>query len=101
MRRTAPRPLAPALERALTAAAPPTLLGRVQRCWEQALGDRLAAAATPVAEREGTVTVACGSAVWAHELDLLSSDLVERLNAALGARAVARLRFVTRSGGDS
>ena len=32
----------------------------------------------------GVVTVACASAVWAQELDLLSERVVERLNEALG-----------------
>jgi len=42
------------------------------------------------------VTVACHSATWAQELDLLGPELLERLNAALaeaGSPAVARLRF--------
>jgi hypothetical protein len=36
--------------------------------------------------------VACDSAVLAHELDLMSELVVERLNAALGRPAVKRLR---------
>ena len=46
----------------------------------------------PVAERAGIVTVACASAVWAQELDLLSERVVERLNAELGRPAVQGLR---------
>jgi hypothetical protein len=44
------------------------------------------------------VTIACRSAVWAQELELLSGDLLERLNGALGTpgepRPVTSLRFV-------
>ena len=48
-------------------------------------------------ERDGEVTVACASAVWAQELDLLSERVVERLNEALGRPAVRRLRAQARS----
>ena len=61
-----------------------TLLAEVQRAWPSAAGDAFAAQAQPVAERGGVVTVACASAVWAQELDLISERVVERLNA--GAR---------------
>jgi predicted nucleic acid-binding Zn ribbon protein len=53
-----------------------------------------------VAERDGVVTIACRSATWAQELDLLQQQLLERLNGALseGDRgadhpAVRALRF--------
>jgi len=45
----------------------------------------VAAEASPVSERDGLVTVACRSATWAQELDLLQSELLERLNAAVFA----------------
>jgi len=95
MRRPAPRPLAAALSCAAEAAAPATLLARVQACWPGAVGEAIAAEATPVAERAGTVTVNCRSAVWASELELLAPDLVARLNEALGDQRpgpVTRLR---------
>jgi hypothetical protein len=46
-------------------------------------GEAVAAEANPVSERAGLVTVACRSATWAQELDLLQSELLERLNAAI------------------
>jgi predicted nucleic acid-binding Zn ribbon protein len=91
MRRRSPRPVGIALEAATAALAPPTLLAEVQRAWPEAAGS-FAAAAEPVAERDGVLTVACTSAVWAQELDLLSERVLERLNAALGRPAVRRLR---------
>ena len=100
MRRVAPRPLARALEGAVRRAEPPTLLARVQASWVAAAGPGLAAAATPVSEREGVVTVACESAVWAQELELLGADLTTRLNENLGPAEGGRvtgLRFVTGS----
>jgi predicted nucleic acid-binding Zn ribbon protein len=102
VRRPGPRPLAGALEAAGRAAAPATVLARVQANWPEVAGPAVAAEATPAAERAGTVTVECRTAAWAHELQLLERDLLERLNAALGDAAagpVARLRF--RAGGPS
>jgi predicted nucleic acid-binding Zn ribbon protein len=89
-----PRPLAEALERVVARAAPATTLARIQGCWEQAAGSVIAAEAEPVSERRGAVTVACRSAVWASELELLAPGLIDRLNEALGAPAVSSLRFV-------
>jgi predicted nucleic acid-binding Zn ribbon protein len=103
--RLAPRRLGHALDRLAADLAPATTLARVQARWPDAVGPAIAAEAEPVAEREGVVTVACGSAVWAQELDLLGPDLVRRLNASLGVAEgegpVRRLRAVaTRPRGD-
>lgn len=83
MRRRAPRPLSAALERLGHASTPSTLLARVQAVWTEAVGPAIAAEAQPVAERAGTLTVACRSATWASELELLAPDLIERLDGAL------------------
>jgi predicted nucleic acid-binding Zn ribbon protein len=85
VRRLAPRPLAKALESVTRDAAPATLLARVQGVWTEVAGPGMAAAAAPVSERDGVVTFACESGVWAQELELLAPDLLARLNAALGA----------------
>ena len=99
MRRRAPRPLSAALEEAVGSAAPATLLARVQSAWATAVGDVVAAEAEPVAEREGLVTVACRSSLWASELQLMGPQLTASLNAGLGsedpASPVSSLRFVT------
>jgi predicted nucleic acid-binding Zn ribbon protein len=92
MRRTGPRPLATALDRVIADLAPATLLAEVQRAWPAAAGDAFASHCTPVADRDGVITVACASAVWAQELDLLSERVVERLNGTLGRSAVRSLR---------
>jgi hypothetical protein len=98
MRRPAPRPIEAALDRALPAARPPGLLAEVQSVWPKLAGSELARSASPVLERQGTVTVACESAVWAQELELLAGDLCARLNSRLTQGAVERLRFVVGSG---
>ncbi len=98
MRRLAPRPLAAALAQALPDVRPAGLLAEVQSAWPAVAGAALAGAATPVSERSGTVTVACESAVWAQELELLGADLTERLNGALATGRLERLRFIVSSG---
>jgi predicted nucleic acid-binding Zn ribbon protein len=92
MRRRGPRPLGVALDRLTAELAPATLLAEIQRTWPSAAGEAVAAHCTPDGEREGIVTVACASAVWAQELDLLSERVVERLNHRLGRPAVRGLR---------
>ena len=92
MRRRSPRPVGFALEGLAASLAPATLLAEVQRAWPGAAGAAFASAAEPVSERDGVVTVACVSAVWAQELDLLSERVVGRLNEVLGRPAVRRLR---------
>jgi predicted nucleic acid-binding Zn ribbon protein len=78
-------------------AAPATLLAAVQELWPRVAGDAVAAEAEPVGEREGVVTVACRSATWAQELDLLQPQLLEGLREGLSERGLAtrlkRLRF--------
>ena len=98
MRRLAPRPLSDALGHLRRELAPATTLARVQEVWPGLAGPA-AREASPVAERSGTVTFECRSSVWAGELSLMSSELIERLNEALGAAPgggpVSALRFVT------
>ena len=91
-----PRQIADALAKVTAKAAPATTIARLQGCWEAVAGPVIAAEAEPVSERSGVVTVACRSAVWANELELLAPGLVDGLNETLGATAVASLRFVVR-----
>ena len=95
-RRPGPRALGHALEAVVSAAAPQTLLARVQAVWPEAAGAAVAAQARPVSERAGVVTVECASAVWAQEVELLAPRLLERLREALGEGApVQSLRVRT------
>ena len=92
--RRAPR----SMERALTAlvddVAPQTLLADVQRAWPGVVGPAIAGQAEPTAARAGVVTVACAASVWAQELDLMAPQIIQRLNEALPAGGVTRLRCV-------
>jgi predicted nucleic acid-binding Zn ribbon protein len=99
MSRLAPRPVSLALDDLRERLAPATPLAAVQAAWAGAVGPAVAAEAAPVSERDGIVTVACRSAVWAQELDLLAPDLVDGLNAALDRPHVRGLRCTATGGG--
>jgi predicted nucleic acid-binding Zn ribbon protein len=96
-RRRTPRQAGEAFRVARDRAAPRTGLAAVQAAWSSAVGERIAAVATPVSERQGTVTVDCSDGMWAQQLDLMQDQLLERLREALGERAPRALKFrVTR-----
>jgi predicted nucleic acid-binding Zn ribbon protein len=99
VRRRAPRPVSLAVRALEARLAPTTPLAAVQSRWEAAVGEAIAREAKPVSERAGVVTVACRSAVWAQELDLMSPQLVERVNAALGRPLVQSFRYTATGGG--
>jgi predicted nucleic acid-binding Zn ribbon protein len=92
-RRRAPRPAASAFQAALQRAAPKTPLAAIQAGWSAAVGERLAAVASPVSERSGVLTVECADAVWTQELDLMQEALLQRLREELGEEAPQALRF--------
>jgi predicted nucleic acid-binding Zn ribbon protein len=92
MSRRAPRHVGMGMGSFVDDLAPLTLLAEVQRVWTGVVGETVAAEATPTADRGGTLTITCRSAVWAQELDLMGPDVVARLNAVLGREAVAGLR---------
>lgn len=95
MRRRAPRPLSLSLQALTGRLAPRTRLARIQEVWDEVAGAAIAQAARPTAEREGVVTVTCEAAVWAQELELMGSELVRRLNEAIGEEGVRELRCRT------
>ena len=94
--RRAPRPIGQAIGAALERSQPATLLASVQSAWAGAVGEAIAREASPVAERDGVVTVACRSATWAQELDLLSGEMLARIRAELAdGGALDGLRFTS------
>lgn len=95
MRRRSPRPLGQALDGVRDRLAPDTVLAAVQRGWQEAVGESIAANATPTAERAGVLTVACTASVWAQELDLMGPMVVARLNGLLGGPQIVRLRCIS------
>lgn len=93
-RRSSPRTLADAMHELIERAQPPSGLGAVQRIWREAVGEVIAQEAKPSAERDGVLTVSCRSAAWASDLDLLSPELIEKLNSRLGEGRIVRLRCI-------
>lgn len=93
-RRRSPRQVGPVVDRLRDELAPQTLLAEVQRVWPTAVGADIAGHAQPTSERGGVLVVSCTASVWAQELDLLAPVILDRLNDALGARRLERLRCV-------
>lgn len=91
-RRRAPREASAAIRAARDLVAPKTGLAAVQMVWNAAVGERFAAVATPVSERAGTLTIECTDAVWAQELDLMQTQILERLREEVGELAPKALR---------
>ena len=92
-RRRVPREAASAFRAARQLAAPQTGLAAVQGAWSEAVGAQLAAVATPVSERAGTLTVEVSDSVWAQELEMMQAQLLDRLRAVLGESAPETLKF--------
>jgi predicted nucleic acid-binding Zn ribbon protein len=92
-RRREPRRFELALREAQRGWAPDTLLGEIQQAWPAVVGSTIAAHATPSKERGGVLTVSCGASVWAQELDLMSTVILERLNGCISGR-IERMRCV-------
>jgi predicted nucleic acid-binding Zn ribbon protein len=91
--RSGPRDLGSALDRIVARVEPQTPLSRLQRVWPQVAGEGVAPHAKPTAmSADGVVTITCEAAVWAQEVDLLSYELVQRLNVVLGPETVRELR---------
>ena len=93
--RRSPRNAASSIRELADRLAPATTLAQIQRHWPAAVGDAIAAQATPTGEAGGVLTVTCSSAVWAQEIDLMSVSLIASLNKALGADQVVSLRCQT------
>ena len=66
-------------------------LGTVFGRWPTLVGEQVAAHATPVRLRHGTLSVTVDDPVWATQLRWLEADLVARLSGALGEGVVARI----------
>ena len=95
MSRRSPRPLSTALRSLTATLSPASTLAHVNEVWARAVGEAIAAEASPTGERDGVLTVTCSAAVWAQELDLMADQLIAALNQALGAESIRELRCRT------
>lgn len=68
---------------------------RIHDVWEEIAGAALAAHTEPVRLHGGVLVVRVASSTWATQVRYLSSDLIERANAVLGADQVHRVTVVT------
>jgi hypothetical protein len=67
---------------------------KIVEAWPGAVGATIARNAWPARiARDGTLHVATSSASWAFELAQLEADVLQRLRAATGKDAPAKLRF--------
>jgi predicted nucleic acid-binding Zn ribbon protein len=101
MGRRAPRPIGAALDSVMSGVEPATLLAAVQSAWPGAVGEAVAREAAPVSERDGVITVACRSATWAQELDLLGSQILGQVRQNLPDWASLEAIRFTASGDPS
>ena len=92
-RRRAPREASTAIRAARDMAAPRTGLAAIQAAWSEAVGPQLAAVTEPVSERAGKLTVECSDSIWVQELDLMQTQLLERLRERLDHDAPEALKF--------
>ncbi|EHN09633.1 hypothetical protein PAI11_35100 [Patulibacter medicamentivorans] len=98
-RRSTPRPAGELLGSILDGLAPEEdHLSQVQRAWSAAVGPAVAAAGRPVALVDGVLHVACEDATWAHELQLMELQLLERLASQFDGPKIVSLRM--RAGGS-
>ena len=87
------KPIGAALDRALDPVAPMTPLAELQRVWPSVVGPGIAAVTKVSEEREGTVTIACESTVWANELEMMGPQFLEKLRPLMGELTPEKLRF--------
>jgi hypothetical protein len=88
-----PRPLSASLDavtRNLGGAGGPALV-QLLGDWPAVVGDQLAAHCRPLSLRAGALTIGVDEAAWGAQLGWLESDLLRRLDDALGAGAVTRI----------
>jgi predicted nucleic acid-binding Zn ribbon protein len=66
---------------------------RVWELWEETVGVNIAANASPAAFKGDILLVYVSNSTWLHHLRFLESDLIEKLNDALGAQRVKKINL--------
>ncbi|WP_026556391.1 DUF721 domain-containing protein [Arthrobacter sp. 35W] len=72
----------------------PVAIGSVMAQWKTLVGEDIAAHCQPESFEETTLHVRCDSTSWATQLRLLSSSLLARFDAELGAGVVTRIQVL-------
>jgi hypothetical protein len=66
---------------------------RITAAWREAVGDEIAARTHPSSFSRGTLVVRTKNAAWQNELTFLKSEIIDRVNAALGNKSVDELKI--------
>lgn len=66
---------------------------RVLELWSEVVGEQIARVTEAERVEQGTLYVAVRSAPWRAELTMCRLELIERLNAAVGATVITEIRF--------
>ena len=61
--------------------------------WDRAVGENIAKNAQPEAFKGKLLLVNVTSSAWAHELQFLKSDIIAKVNQALGKTLVEEIKF--------
>lgn len=64
--------------------------------WADVVGPQIAASTVAERVRDGIMFVCCKSSMWSNELTLHKSDIIKRLNKAVGKKAITDIRFSAR-----
>ncbi len=66
---------------------------RVFNVWNEAVGVRIARHSQPKGYKNGTLLIAVDSSTWMQQLTFLTDDIRRKVNQALGAPLVEKIRF--------
>lgn len=66
---------------------------RVWELWEGAVGDGIAANASPAAFKGDILLVHVSNSTWLHHLRFLEAELISNLNHALGAEQIKKIQL--------
>lgn len=69
---------------------------RAVSAWRDIVGPQLAAVTRVKQVKDGIVFVSCRSSAWSQELALHRAQILEKLNAAAGAKVITDIRFSAR-----
>ena len=70
-----------------------TELVRVWQVWDRVMGDVIAQNARPAAFKGRLLLVHVNSSTWIHQLQFLKTEMIEKLNNALGKSLINDLKF--------
>jgi hypothetical protein len=68
-------------------------LSRVWPIWDEAVGADIAANAQPAAFKGNLLLVHVTNSTWIHQLQFLKTDIISKLNTALGKPLITEIKF--------